>query len=202
MVAAISSFRKKKTMKISERFYLPELMKPATAELDDVSERAVALLAAAIIDESLTQIIKLRLIDEPKMLKEIFEGQGGLATFSAKIAMGRLMNFYSAETFSDLNIIRKIRNDAAHATQPFSFRNEPHRNRALALKIPEKHLFEIGTETDNANAAMFVYGIDEVQNEPLLCYVGAAIFLAWNFTGWADQQPEHLRPQGLKNGAI
>ena len=71
MGATNSSSRKKKTMKISERFYLPELMKPAAAELDDVSERAVALLAAAIIDESLTQIIKLRLIEEPKTLSLI-----------------------------------------------------------------------------------------------------------------------------------
>ena len=76
-------------MKLSERFYLPDFMKPIADELGSASERATGLIAGAIVDEALSSIIKLRLIEEPKITKELFEGQGGLATFSSKIAMAR-----------------------------------------------------------------------------------------------------------------
>lgn len=189
-------------MKLSERFYLPDNMKPMADELDTASERATALIAGAIVDDALSAIIKLRLIDEPKIIKEFFEGQGGLATFSSRIAMARLMNFYSDETYSDLNIMRKVRNDAAHATKPFSFSDQANASRSRSLKVPNKHFFESGAETADDVAAIFVQNIDEIKNDPLLRYVGTAIFLSWQFSGWAGQKPEHLRPQGLKRCAV
>lgn len=188
--------------KISERFHLPHFMEPIAKELDGASERATVLVAAAIADEALSSIIKLRLIEDAKITKEVFEGQGGLATFSSKIAVARLMNFYSDETYSDLNIMRKIRNDAAHATQPFSFSSQSNANRARSLKVPEKHFFEPGTDPGDDVAAMLIDDVAEVKADPLLRYVGTAIFLAWNFTVWADQKPEHLKPQGLQTRAI
>lgn len=116
--------------------------------------------------------------------------------------MARLMNFYSDETYSDLNIMRKIRNDAAHATKPFSFADPANASRSMCLKIPNKHFFELGEATADDVAAMFVKDIDEIKKNPLLRYIGTAIFLSWQFSGWVDQKPEHLRPQGIKTCAI
>lgn len=206
MGAIISIFERSKErgklMKLSDRFFLPEDIQPLAKELDGASERAVALLAGAIVDEALLGVIKLRLIEDKEAEKEFFSGQGGLATFSSRIKMARLMNFYGHETYSDLNIMKKIRNDAAHTTRPFSFKDQPHVNRALSLKIPEKHIFEMGAQTDDDLAALFVDGVDEVKADPLLRYVGSAVFLAWNFTAWVSHKPEHLRPQRQKNCPI
>lgn len=65
-------------MKLSERFYMPDRMKPMADELDAASERATALIAGAIVDDALSAIIKLRLIDEPKIMKEFLRDRAGL----------------------------------------------------------------------------------------------------------------------------
>ena len=180
-------------LKNSERFFLGEPMNHLADEFDNMSERAIALLGAAILDEALGEVIKLKLLDEKDIVKNQFGGQGALATFSAKIDIARLLAIYSKDAWSDLHIIRKIRNDAAHSTRKFSFSASPTKERAQSIKLAETYLHDVTSDTPDDIPALFVYGIDQVLAEPMLRYLGTTLFIAWQFKGYGMQSP-NLRP--------
>ena len=72
---------------------------------------------------------------------QLFDGTGALATFSAKIDIAYAFGLIGTQERADLHIIRKIRNDFAHAVQyELSFLTEAIANRVRSLIIPK--LFE------------------------------------------------------------
>lgn len=186
-------------MKLSERFFLGESMQHLADELDSMSERALALLGGAILDEALGEVIKLKLLNDKNIIKNQFGGQGALATFSAKIDIARLLAIYSKNACSDLHIIRKIRNDAAHSTSAFSFSNSPTKDRAQSLKLADTFLHEVDSDPPHDAPTLFVHGIDQVLADPMLRYLGTTLFIAWQFKGYVMQEP-NLRPTGPRQG--
>ena len=54
---------------------------------------------------------------------EIFDNEGPLATFGAKIKIGYAMGLYGPEIKADLDCIRRIRNYFAHTMRPLTFRD-------------------------------------------------------------------------------
>jgi hypothetical protein len=70
----------------------------------------------SVIDEQLRELFRLRLVDNKKIAKEILEGTGPLATFSARIEMGVLVGLYPTSFARVLHALRKIRNEFAHST--------------------------------------------------------------------------------------
>jgi len=77
------------------------------------SDRACAVLAGAFLDSLLERLLRRAIVQNAP--SSIFDGQGPLATFSAKIDMAYSLGFLPNPEHRDLNIIRKIRNDFAHA---------------------------------------------------------------------------------------
>lgn len=89
-------------------------------EVRSSNSRAAVLLAGAFIEQLLLGAIKLNLIAMSKAdTKSLFEFQGPLGTFSAKIAMGFALDLYGKKLRLDLDAIRKIRNDFAHSVDKF-----------------------------------------------------------------------------------
>ena len=83
-------------------------------ELESQSDRGVAIVGAAWVEESLERSLHTVLETHPASWKRLFEKSAPLATFSAKIDLSRLVGTVSDAIHSDLHIVREIRNAFAH----------------------------------------------------------------------------------------
>lgn len=119
-----------------------EALRKKTAEfaafrtaLTDESDRGCALFAAAYLDIAVCDLIRSSLIEHKNIDDELFTGTAPISTFSARIRLAFYMGKISKAMRSDLEIIRKIRNDFAHHAVALSFDTEAIANRCRALKF-------------------------------------------------------------------
>ncbi len=99
------------------------------------SDRGCALFAAAFLDQALLEYLTNRLVaSKGKTRDSFYNGTGPLATFSARINMAYFLGGISAPTKSDLNIIRKIRNEFAHSVEVNSFNEKTIADKCKSLK--------------------------------------------------------------------
>ena len=107
--------------------YFGKLIIESNAE----SDRAVAILMSAELDELLRQIIEKRLIPHNKQIfkkvsnTDILLSHGAIGSFAARIDFGYRIGLLDSLIAHDLHLIRKIRNLFAH---------EPH---GLHFELPE-----------------------------------------------------------------
>jgi len=86
------------------------------------SDRAVAILASALVEDALEGAILASLSPLSKEDRaSLFEGDGPLSTFSAKIRVGFALSIFGAITRADLNCMRDVRNAFAHARVSLKF---------------------------------------------------------------------------------
>jgi hypothetical protein len=103
-------------------------------EIGNQSDRGAAIVASAAIEDELEMALEKRLIIDPGPLKNsLFGGYGPLASFGAKIDLGRAVGLYSSDALNDLHTIRKIRNEFAHIRHPRDFNDQ--RIRALCMNL-------------------------------------------------------------------
>jgi hypothetical protein len=103
--------------------------KIAIDEILESPDRSAAIVAAAIVETILEEGIIDRLLPMSNTHRDsLFGGEASFATFSAKINLGLSLGLYGIGTKSDLNLIRKIRNEFAH-----------HANRSFAHPEISKH---------------------------------------------------------------
>lgn len=89
------------------------------------TDRGAALVGAAMIESRLERILSLTLKDNSSK-KDIFDGPNSLlGTFSSKIRLCHLLGFITEKEFTEINIIRKIRNEFAHKLDDMTFGNSP-----------------------------------------------------------------------------
>jgi hypothetical protein len=107
---------------------IPEALQKSQAEflafrraLTDESDRGCALFAAAYLDAALEGLLRASVLEGKKVDEELFEGASPIATFSGRIKLAYYLGWISAEFRSDLETIRKIRNDFAHDATILSF---------------------------------------------------------------------------------
>lgn len=101
------------------------------------SDRAAAILAVSFLDNDLQRMLLAYLVDHPKV-KELFEGDRPLATFSSRITLALGLGLLSPDTFSDLNLIRKIRNHFAHSEDAATFDSSPSRDWCAQLWVTKQ----------------------------------------------------------------
>ncbi len=83
-------------------------------EIEDQTDRGVAIVGAAWIEESMSAAMESFLHSDPKSWDRLFFANGPLSTFSAKIDLCSLLGMINRTIKSDLHIIRDIRNEFAH----------------------------------------------------------------------------------------
>lgn len=106
--------------------------------INEETDRACAVLAGALLDWRLNQLFRRRL---HVLYDKLLDGTGPLATFAAKIQVARALAWISKETFEDLEVIRRIRNDFAHKfDHNLSFTDESISNRCRDLKVASSFL--------------------------------------------------------------
>lgn len=92
-----------------------------TAAYKNESDRAAALLAVAFLDDQLKQVLQTVLVDDAKVQKRLFGVYGPLGTFSARADMAYALGYLSRSVYGDLEVIRRSRNNFAHAASVIDF---------------------------------------------------------------------------------
>jgi hypothetical protein len=99
------------------------------------SDRACAVLGAALLDARLESLYKRRLLC---FQEELLSNNGPLGTFSARIRVARALAWISPDVQSDLDVIRLIRNEFAHNfDHKLSFADQSVTDRCKNLKVAQ-----------------------------------------------------------------
>ncbi|MHB1312858.1 MAG: MltR family transcriptional regulator [Gemmatimonadaceae bacterium] len=100
------------------------------------SDRACAVLARALLEEHLRVLIASVVVAGTDV-RELFDGQAPLATFSARIRLAAALGLLSHDEAADLNAIREIGNDFAHGLDHMmSFEEVSIRARVFNIQAP------------------------------------------------------------------
>lgn len=116
-------------------------------EIEEQTDRGAVLVITAWIEEQLRAALSTKFVDSDQSKKKAFEGNGPLSTFSAKIELAFLLGLISKQDYSDLTIIRKIRNEFAHTilnddSDPLNFNNPHISDRCYSLKYITDEKFD------------------------------------------------------------
>ena len=122
----------------------PEGIHDIFQELLNGSDRAVAIVGGALVEELLTRALKYFLRPDATSMEELFSFSGPLGTFSAKIRMGYHLGCYGEEVRRDLDILRRIRNDFAHELQA-TFSTQVIRDRTASFQLVDRYAADNGT---------------------------------------------------------
>jgi len=88
-------------------------LQPIIDKLQEESDRACVILGVATLDALLENLLRKSML--PNSPKELYGERGALGNFAAKIDLAYSLGLISAEERHDLHLLRKIRNDFAHA---------------------------------------------------------------------------------------
>lgn len=103
-------------------------------ELKNESPRGVVLVATAMLEEALRELLSGFLVPNPTSSDTLFDGPNSpFGSLSAKIDAAYRLSIVSDKFCRDLHIIRRIRNEVAHKPQGFSFEDQGTRERIAAL---------------------------------------------------------------------
>jgi len=106
-------------------------------ELEKESDRGCALVAAAYLENQITELLEDFFIKQSKKDSDsLFDFNGPVGTFSSKIKMCLALGLIPKEISNGLDIVRKIRNEFAHLHEPLNFNTESMSQRVVAL-LPE-----------------------------------------------------------------
>jgi len=97
------------------------------------SERACVIVGAANIDALLGELITKVLVPV-KEKERICSDDSAFSTFSAKTSLAYQLGLIDKDLFSQLNMLRKIRNDFSHRVTGCKLTESPHINRFSDLK--------------------------------------------------------------------
>jgi DNA-binding MltR family transcriptional regulator len=117
----------------------------ALDELQNGADRAVGIVAGAIIDSALTDILRSKhRPDTSKYTKEIqdkvFEPNGPLGNFGAKIWVAYLLGYLTQEACEDLRNFAFVRNRFAHYSMHNSFETQAIKDRCSNFTLLDKRI--------------------------------------------------------------
>ena len=102
---------------------LPHLNADVVRLVDDLekeTDRGVALLGAAFLDDVLDVMIRGALVNDEEAINKLCGTGRPLESFGARTHMAYCVGLLGQDIYHDLNLIREIRNDFAHR-QPTHF---------------------------------------------------------------------------------
>jgi hypothetical protein len=102
--------------------------------LANEGERALVIGGAARVELALERLLKSVLLPCARDNDELFEANGPLSTVYAKIGMAHRLGLLDDNFERMLQLIRKIRNDFAHAAIPVNLSQSSHRDRLNEVK--------------------------------------------------------------------
>jgi DNA-binding MltR family transcriptional regulator len=112
--------------------------------LNKETDRGCALMAASFLENELSLLLKEKFVGNNSQIEELFEFNGPLGTFSSKIKISYCIGLINKQSFKDLEIIRRVRNDFGHQFKPIEFTSENIKNRINNLTL---HYYTKGEAT-------------------------------------------------------
>lgn len=142
--------------------------------LSNESDRGGILLGCSIVERYLTELIETILPEDNKKYKnKILNYPGPLSTFSGKIELAYAFRIIDKNIYSALNSLRKIRNEAAHSNNDFTFSIIETRleelytlkegNPELIHNIAKKHLYKWKEHIIESGAKEKGLDVDEIK---------------------------------------
>ncbi|HHF3077038.1 MltR family transcriptional regulator [Vibrio diabolicus] len=98
--------------------------KEVTEIIKGESDRGAVLIAAAMVELELENLLKAKLVDTDKKKDPIFEHNGPLGNFSSKIEMAYRLGLITQKQNLMFNTFRKLRNQFAHSSVSLSLEND------------------------------------------------------------------------------
>ena len=98
------------------------------------SDRGCALIAVAYLDESMYRLLRECLVSDDKVARAFMRPDGPLGSFSSRIDCAYLLGRISPTIHRELHLIRKIRNDFGHNSEPITFEYPPVASRCSELQ--------------------------------------------------------------------
>lgn len=103
------------------------------------SDRAVAIIGAAIVDLVLLDALTSRMArHDDKVIEQLFGDGGQLQPYGARIQLGYLLGIYAVGVFQDLRAVKDIRNAFAHSAETMDFNHPDISRLTAALNLPKK----------------------------------------------------------------
>ena len=90
-------------------------------QLDKESDRGCALVATAILDEKLKELLSALFIRDCKLQNEMLSGVGPLSSFAAKAKLSYLLGIVTKDEYKNIKLVKKIRNIFAHDPDDIHF---------------------------------------------------------------------------------
>jgi DNA-binding MltR family transcriptional regulator len=107
------------------------------ASLEHESDRGTVIMTAAMIEDTLNQALENRLGHlNRKELDALFEFNGPMGTFSAKIKSAQAFKIIDRATRNHIEMIREMRNACAHSQNGLTFKDEILRNAVFSMLTP------------------------------------------------------------------
>uniref|UniRef100_I2PWW4 Transcriptional regulator n=1 Tax=Desulfovibrio sp. U5L TaxID=596152 RepID=I2PWW4_9BACT len=134
----------------------------STPNLINESDRGIFIVSAAYIEDILDNILKRQIqkIGPSKdFVKNLFDLSGPLSSFSSKSAICYAFGLISKESYSDICIIRKLRNSVAHCYKEVDVCSCEIESRILSLKCVKSTIhsfkgkrYSFNRQTDKTNS--------------------------------------------------
>jgi hypothetical protein len=142
-------------------------------ELDNASDRAVALMAVSAVDQVLVDLLLSRFVplSDTEIEAQFFGKNANFGTFSIRTDLCYMLGLIHKGEKRDLDIMRRVRNAFAHGTEPLTFESDPVKAAVLSLSYV-KHAHPDGQARDQFIGCAASYHVSFVSkvndNLPLL----------------------------------
>lgn len=97
------------------------------------TDRGCALIVAEFLSDGLAELLRANFVPDQKLCDRLLRGDGPLSTFSARTELCFALGLLDANTYREIHLIRKIRNDFAHSFTQLTFDDDPVRSRCEQL---------------------------------------------------------------------
>lgn len=118
------SRKKSLSSKLSRRDPTDDEFDASLAEFQSAHDRTVAIMGAALVENTLVDAIRAFLADKTDTGQLFYEDKSPFGTFYARIVAAKAFGLVSAKLAEDLHVIRDIRNQFAHSVLCLNFNNE------------------------------------------------------------------------------
>lgn len=126
---------------------LEEAAKASAARINELfleSDRGCAILCAAQLDGELKELHRQHIVSVARpaesLLSDLFENFGPLSTFSARIKIAYCFGLISEADYRDLELMRRVRNAAAHSPASFSLSEAGTCAKVFEIQAPSRVL--------------------------------------------------------------
>lgn len=131
-------------METTEPDIMIETFSSFIKQTSEESDRGSVLVAVSIIDDILAQLLKVKLVPTLERNDELFDGAyAPFSSFSARIDLAYRVALIGTNTRRSCHILRKIRNDFAHATEVKGFTHSATQDRIRELFKLNSNMVEL-----------------------------------------------------------